>query len=63
MHHPILQALFVYRPSGIQTELKQFAFLLACTPIIVGLCYLFHLAFERPFMKATQPISSEKSTA
>lgn len=63
MHHPILQALFVHRPSGIQTELKQFAYLLACTPIIVGLCYLFHLAFERPFMTAPQPISSEKSTA
>ncbi len=52
MHHPLLQALFVYRPSAVKTPLEQFAYLLACSPLILGACYLFHLAFERPFMGA-----------
>ena len=51
MHHPIQQIVFVNRPAYVQGELQNFLYLLvAGLPIILLGTYLFHLAFERPFL-------------
>ncbi len=52
MHHPILQVLFVNRPAWASTVTRQFAFLVACIPVILGLAWCFYWVFERPFVKA-----------
>ena len=51
MHHPILQVLFAHRPEWASTVTRQFAYLIALIPLILLLCWLFYLAFERPFIK------------
>lgn len=51
MHHPILQVLFAHRPEWASTVTRQFAYLVALIPLILLLCWLFYLAFERPFIK------------
>ncbi|MFZ4509050.1 MAG: acyltransferase family protein [Fimbriimonas sp.] len=51
MHHPIQQVIYHVRPAWVSTELRTFGYLLACSPIILMLCYVFHLAVERPFMR------------
>lgn len=51
MHHPIQQIVFVNRPGWVQGELANFLYLLVIgLPIILAVTYLFHLAFERPFL-------------
>lgn len=51
MHHPVQQIVFVNRPAWVQGELGNFVYLLLVgLPIILAGTYLFHLAFERPFL-------------
>lgn len=53
MHHPILQVLYVYRPSWIDGPVSGGVYMLAvCLPIILVACYLFSRIFEVPFMAA-----------
>jgi peptidoglycan/LPS O-acetylase OafA/YrhL len=51
MHHPILQILYVNRPSWIRgPELGSAYMMVFCLPVILFACYLFSLLFELPFM-------------
>lgn len=50
MHHPLLQTWYVTRPLGWVSMGAGFKWNLLGLPLIVAGCYLFHLAFERPFM-------------
>ena len=51
MHHPILQALYVYRPTWVKGSVVEMGYcLLIALPIILVGTWLFSLAFERPFM-------------
>lgn len=53
MHHPILQVLFVIRPEWAATPARQMAYLWVLgLPIILASCWLFYLAFERPFVRS-----------
>jgi peptidoglycan/LPS O-acetylase OafA/YrhL len=57
MHHPIMQVLFFYRPSWFTTPVRQTLYLsLFGIPVILILCWLYYLAFEKPFIsrKAAQ---------
>lgn len=50
MHHPIQQVLYYFRPAFVQGEAATLGYLLAVLPVIVFGTWLFHLAFERPFL-------------
>lgn len=51
MHHPILQVLFVNKPSWAKNDAMEMLFcLLIGLPIILLGTWLFSLAFERPFI-------------
>lgn len=52
-HAPLIQLLWQYPFARLQNEpLPMFlALLLVGTPIMIGLSYLFFLAFERPFLR------------
>ena len=52
VHAPLLHALDMLWVRSIHPgPVARFALLVGCIPIIVGLAYLFHLMFERPFLK------------
>jgi peptidoglycan/LPS O-acetylase OafA/YrhL len=59
MHHPILQVIYANRPAVASTMVRQYAFLIACLPLVAGLCYAFFWVFERPFMGAKKVASRE----
>lgn len=51
MHHPIQQIIYVNRPAFVRTEADSLAYLVVVgLPLILLGAYLFHLAFEKPFM-------------
>lgn len=51
MHHPILQVMFVYKPSWIQGDALEMAYCVGIAlPAILLSTWLFSLAFERPFI-------------
>jgi peptidoglycan/LPS O-acetylase OafA/YrhL len=51
MHHPILQALYVYRPAWAKGPALELAYcLVAVLPIILIATRAFSLVFERPFL-------------
>lgn len=51
MHHPILQWVHTSRPPGLDTLVRQFAWLGGIgIPVALLGCWLFFLAFERPFI-------------
>jgi len=51
MHHPIQQVVFVNRPAFVSGELASLLYLVIVgLPIILLGTWLFHMAFERPFM-------------
>ena len=53
IHLPILNLMGIVLPSFVISPMLQKALLLFIgVPIIIGLSYLFHLAFERRFMSA-----------
>jgi peptidoglycan/LPS O-acetylase OafA/YrhL len=59
MHHPIQQALYVFRPAAVSGPVLEMAYLVAVgLPVIVIGCYVFHLLFERPFLtgRAARPV-------
>ena len=51
MHAPLLQLLWQYglHPLGLAPE-ATFALLFAALPLVIGGCWLFYLACERPFL-------------
>lgn len=54
LHHPLLQALFVYRPEFANSLDQAFFYLLIVgVPAILLVTYVFSLIFERPFVKST----------
>jgi len=64
MHHPIQQAIYLYRPRIVQTPTESLAFLLLIgLPIILTACYLFYLIFERPFISARSSKTDPSSQA
>jgi len=53
VHAPLLHLCwFVLRPLQLSPDLA-FTALLLCTPVVVGVAYVFHRLFERPFMRVT----------
>jgi len=54
VHAPLLQLFWQYllRPAGLAFEARFAAIVLVGMPAIVGAAYLFHRAFEKPFMSA-----------
>jgi len=52
VHHPVLQTLFVIRPSSASDLPSQFLYLVAMLPVVLGVCYMFYWFFERPFVRA-----------
>jgi peptidoglycan/LPS O-acetylase OafA/YrhL len=51
MHHPILQVLFVYKPSWVKGDALEMAYcVVIALPLILLGTWLFSLAFERPFI-------------
>ena len=47
MHHPILQALAIFRPRFFETPLREFGYLLLFgLPVVLVACYGFALVFE-----------------
>jgi len=50
VHHPLMQVFHAHRPDWAASPVRQVAFLMACLPIILGLCWIFHLVFEKPFL-------------
>lgn len=53
MHHPLLQIYAHVSGIGTGTINAEYrALFLVCLPLIVLGCYLFFLAFERPFMRS-----------
>jgi peptidoglycan/LPS O-acetylase OafA/YrhL len=57
MHNPLQQVVYVavVRPLGL-SGLDSFGAQVAATPVVLAGCYLFFLAFERPFLSA-RPIA------
>lgn len=52
IHHPVLQAIYVYRPATIVSPAQKLAYLLGVgTPVILAVAYGFFWVFERPFLK------------
>ncbi len=52
VHAPLLHAAYLLlTPALHPAPPVMFGLLLLCSPLIVGTSYLFHLAFERPFMR------------
>jgi len=50
MHYPLLQLVYVYIAKPLATDhMGIFLIELAAVPGVIFLCWLFHLAFERPF--------------
>ena len=37
---------------------RMFVLLLACTPLVVGFAWLFHLACERPFLRSRKELGA-----
>lgn len=53
VHAPLLHAAYlVYKPLFHPRPEIMFVLLLLTVPLIVGIAYLFHLAFEKPFLNA-----------
>ena len=51
IHHPILQTLFVYKPSWIKGDAAEMGFCVAVgLPAILLSAWLFSLVFEKPFI-------------
>ncbi len=59
IHHPLLQAIYVYRPAWAATPEMETAYLLAVAlPAIVVAALVFSWVFERPFVKSYLPAPS-----
>ena len=51
IHYPLFKAaLLLFRQFALSQVLQIVVIFGVCVPVTVGLAYLFHLAFERPFM-------------
>jgi peptidoglycan/LPS O-acetylase OafA/YrhL len=52
MHAPLLHlAWFALRPLRLPADLFFAVLSIVCMPMIVAVCYAFHVLFERPFMR------------
>jgi peptidoglycan/LPS O-acetylase OafA/YrhL len=64
VHAPVLHALDrAYTQLFHPTSIEMFALLLASSPIVIAFAYLFHICFEKPFMRkaAARPSSIANS--
>jgi hypothetical protein len=52
--------MVLVRAVTTRTELR-FALLLLSAPLIIGAAYLFHLAFERPFLSHASSVMRQGS--
>jgi len=61
VHAPLLQLFWQYllRPAGLAFEARFAVIVLVGMPAIVGAAYLFHRAFEKPFMSAPAKAPAE----
>lgn len=50
MHHPLLQVAVHFQPAFISTPLRQAAYLLVLSPVILAILWQFYRVFERPFI-------------
>lgn len=56
IHHPLLQVLYVYKPSFVNSpELEAAYLMLVGLPAIVAVSFLFSRIFEKPFVKSHLP--------
>ena len=55
LHYPLLAVVCVALRSYQLSQLTVFCVLLAGVPPILGVCHLFHLLFEKPFMSSRSP--------
>jgi len=57
IHAPLIQLIWQYliNPLGLSDLKGYYALVLIGTPLILGVSYLFYLAFERPFMNHKKP--------
>lgn len=52
MHHPVLQAIAIYRPGAMQTPLREWGYLmLVGLPIVLAICFGFALVFEGQWVR------------
>ncbi len=52
MHAPLLQLVWQYALNPLQlAPVPTFGLLMLSLPLVIGLCYLFFLACEKPFLK------------
>lgn len=64
MHHPIMQAIHIYRPAWAADTLGATYYMLVVgLPLILLGCTLFWLAFERPFFSSRAKKVSERRKA
>jgi peptidoglycan/LPS O-acetylase OafA/YrhL len=59
MHHPVMQALYLLKPHGWGGQHAMAFQFLVSFPLVLLACWLFSLAFEKPFL----PKSSSSRTA
>lgn len=63
VHHPIEQIVYALRPPTIQGVGPTLAWLAGLgLPTMLGVAYLFSLAFERPFLRRASGLSRNKRT-
>ncbi|MHB8637787.1 MAG: acyltransferase family protein [Fimbriimonadaceae bacterium] len=62
MHHPVLQAIAIFRPAVAQAPLREFAYLLVVgLPVVLAACYGFALLFEGHWVrKALRAVQGER---
>ena len=60
VHAPILHILERFCNSFLTTKSElRFLFLIVLSPLVIGICYLFHCAFEKPVIKWLQRSKTE----
>ncbi|MGZ3714357.1 MAG: acyltransferase family protein [Ktedonobacterales bacterium] len=59
IHAPLLQLIWQYvlKPLHTQDVTRYALLLVAGTPLIVGAAYVFHLLFERPFLRTGRRVA------
>ncbi|MGZ3676662.1 MAG: acyltransferase family protein, partial [Ktedonobacterales bacterium] len=59
IHAPLLQLIWQYvlHPLHTQDVTRYALLLVAGTPLIVGAAYVFHLLFERPFLRTGRRVA------
>ncbi len=64
LHHPLIQMLYVNKPTWIAGSEATIGYLLVVgLPVILMVSWLFSLIFERPFVKSRLPMSKAAQRA